>query len=297
MPALPSVVSDYIDAVTDSLKQGSDLGSNVRGAAQNYLRAQDMATVLDLLQQALTQSSVLEAVGGDSFSVEDGSSTFVANSQVGNTVVFEGNTTSELADVERVVVSNDTTTLFFSEELPASPASGDEYTIRGTMFDAWIDDLREGKNIADAPAGNVYGDYRTVVNPIMLGIERLDASLVERRFANLDTVSDSTTTVLKMNTKGVPFRTDEFKGMKVSVDGESRFVVTNDENSITLNAALSSAPSSSTAVEVAIPVDNVGSTSAPKIRVHPGAEPGENIFLANLIDQLRDAVVAFTLPT
>ena len=297
MPALPTVVSDYLDAVKSALQQGSDLGQNVRGAAQNYLRAQDMATVLDLLQQSLTTGS-LTATGGTSRSVQDGAATFVVGSQVGNVVVFDGNTTAALAGIEARVVSNTATELFFLDTLPASPASGDTYTVRGAMFDDAISSLREGKGLANSPAGNVYGDSRVALASLLVGVERVSGTAAtERSMASLTTVAGSTTTVLELDDRGVGFRIDEFRGYKVTVSGEARIVLQNDEDSMTLTAPLSSAPAASTAVAVTVPFDDFGGTSAPKLRVHPGAQPGENVSLADLIDQLEVAVVAFTLPT
>jgi hypothetical protein len=50
------------------------------------------------------------------------------------------------------------------------------------------------------------------------------------------------------------------------------------------------------AVTITVPTNDFGGTSAPKIRTHPGAQPGENAFLANLIDQLQTLVEGSTIP-
>ena len=297
MPALPTVVSDYLTAVKDALSQGKDLGSNVRGAAQNYLRAQDMASVLDLLQDAL-DTGALTATGGTARSVQDGAATFVADTQVGNVVVFVGNVTSALAGVEARVVSNSATELFFADgALPAAPGAGDTYSIRGGMFDEFVDALREGKGLADAPAGSVYGEYRDAVGAMLKGLDILGVTLVERSMGSLQTIAGSTTSKIEIDNRGVPLRLDELRGYKVTISGESRRCAQNDESSLTLDAPLSSAPAAATAVALTVPMDDFGGTSAPKLKVHPGAQPGENVVLADLIGQLEAAVVAFTLPT
>lgn len=306
MPALPTVVTDYLTAIKDALTTGPALGSDLNAAAQNYLRAQDMATVLDLLQDyGFTQSSVLTAVSGTVRTVVDGASTFVANTQIGNTVTFTGNTTAALAGVSRRVVRNTTISLTFEgDDLPAAPAVGDTYTIQGTMFQEFITALLESttsnpKGLADAPAGSVYGGRRLAIGGIMKGVENLGSSVVERNVGRpgLLTAAGSTTTVVALVTAGVDYRIDELRGMRVTISGESSIVLRNTENTVTLRKALSSAPAASTAVAITVPTDDFGGTSAPKIRTHPGVQPGENAVLADLIDQLQVLVVAFTLPT
>lgn len=307
MPALDSATSAFLTRVKDALRQGSELdvppntpgNGTIRAAAQNYLRAQDMASVLDLLQAALSQPSALTAVGGTTFSVEDGAATFVANTQIGNTVVFAGNTTAALAGVTARVIANDAVELFFADELPAAPAAGDEYTILGTMLDDFVDDLREGKGLADSPAGSVYGENRTAVGGILRGVELLGSSVTERQVsaADQETAAGSTETVVQLAPLGRDFVVDQFRGMKVTISGESRIVESSDETSVTVRGAFSSAPAAGTSVSITIPVDNFGGVTAPKILTHPGAQPGENAYLAELIETLEAAVVAFTLPT
>jgi hypothetical protein len=300
MPALPTVVTDYLTAIKDSLKQGSDLGSNVRGAALNYLRAQDMATVLDLLQDGLDQTSVLTATGGTARSVQD-TGAFTAGQQVGNVVVFTGNITAALAGVEARVVDNDANELFFADGvLPATPVATDTYTIRGGLLDTQIDDLREGKGLADAPAGSVYGEYRTAVDALVLGIRQISGSAVSYRVMMVeDALAASTDTVVALDLRGGSLVLDELRGMKMTVTGlGTRSIVSNDtEGLVTLSAPLTSAPTGGESSTVFVPADDVGGHSAPKIRTHPGAQPGENAALADLIQQLEDAVDAYTLPT
>lgn len=300
MPALPTVVTDYLTAIKDSLSQGTDLGSNVRGAALNYLRAQDMATVLDLLQDGLDQTSALTATGGTARSVQD-TGAFTADEQVGNIVIFTGNVTAALADVEARVVSNTANELFFADgALGATPAAGDTYTIRGGIFDTHISELREAKSLADAPAGSVYGENRSVMDALVLGIRQISGSdATYRQLWSGDTATGSTTTVVNLDLRGGTLRVDELRGYRISVTGfPTRMIVSNTEDgACTLNAALASAPAGSTATTVEAYDGFVGGTSAPKIHTHAGAQPGENAVLSDLIQQLQDAVAAYTLPT
>lgn len=301
MPALPTVVTDYLTAVKDSLKQGSDLGSNVRGAAQNYLRAQDMATVLDLLQDGLDQDSSLTATDGTTTTVVDGAGTFVEDQQIGNYVIFEGNITSEIAGEERRITDNDETTLFWDrgDPLPASVQADDNYTIRGGIFDEAVSHLREGKDAADATV-NVYGNVPVPMDALSRGIQQISGSPVNyREVWDGDTGNDSTDTEVQLDLQGGSLVPDQLRGYRINITGfEYRTIVRNTaEGLCTLNTPLSSAPSSGTSVRVTAADDNVGGTSAPKIRTHPGAQPGENAQLADLIQQLEDAVVDYTLPT
>jgi len=300
MPTLPTVVTDYLTAIKDALTQGSDLGSNVRGAALNYLRAQDMATVLDLLQDGLDQTSVLTATGGTTHSVQD-TGAFTVGQQVGNIITFDAaTTTAALQGVSARVATNTVNELFFKDALPGTPVAGDEYTITGGIFDTHIADLREGKDLADSPSGSVYGEYRTVIDALLLGIVQISGSaFVPRTMWSGDTAAGSTATVVALDLLGGSLKIDELRGLRVSVTGlGERIIVSNTEDGLLLvHPAFGSAAGSGVATTVYIPADDVGGTSAPKIRTHPGAQPGENISLADLIDQLQVAVDAYVLPT
>lgn len=302
MPALATVVSDYLTAVKDALTTGTDTGSNMNAAAQNYLRAQDMATVLDLLQDALSQPSNLTASAtGSTTTVVDDAATFVAGTQVGNTVTFAGNITAAIAGESRVVISNTTTTLTFASDDPLSgvPVLNDTYTIEATMLDAVVADLRGGKGVADATPGDPYYTNRSAIAGIMLGVQRLGGTLQARNIGRpgLETAAGSTDTEVVLVTSGVPYRIDELRGMNLIVAGEQRIISSNTEDTATLKGALSSAPGAAAGVIITVPIRDFGGTSAPKIVTHPGAQPGENRVLADFIDQLQTLVVAFVLPT
>ncbi len=193
MPALSATTAAFLQRIKDDLTIGSDLGSSVRGAAQNYLRAQDMATALELLMDAL-DTVALTTVSGTTSSVTDGAATFVASRQIGNVVTFTGNVTAALAGITAVVLANTTTTLTFeAASLPAAPAAGDTYSIDGGFLDAIISDLRSGQGLADAPSSNVFGNSRLIQDALLQLVNRLrvaaDASVV------LDTDGSDTITV------------------------------------------------------------------------------------------------------
>lgn len=96
MPALPSIVSDFITSVKDRLTTGAPLGpstapgdSTIFSAGANGLIAMDMSAVFELLQDALSTSTPLVAeMGTDASVIVDGAATFVAGQQVGNYVII-----------------------------------------------------------------------------------------------------------------------------------------------------------------------------------------------------------------
>lgn len=296
MPALPTVVTDYLTAIKDALTVGSDLGSNLNAAAQNYLRAMDMASVLDLLQDGL-DTGTLTATGGTASSVQD-TGAFGADEQVGNVVTFTGNVTAALAGVAARVTSNTANELFFNS-LPDTPAVGDTFTVAGGLMDAAIEALREGHGLADSPRGSVYGDARLVSDALTRSIIQLGGTTPARNvgWTSLETAAGSTDTVIVLNTADSgTFRVDEMRGFNVDISGEERRVLRNDESTLTMTAPFSSAPSAATAVAVYVgeyDISYAGSLG----RVHPGRQNGENAMLAELIDVLEATVVAFTTPT
>lgn len=291
MPALPTTVTDFIDRICSDL-DGSN-GFTINGG---YPRAQDLATVFELLQDGL-DTGTLTAVSGTARSVVDGAATFTANQQIGNVVVFTGNTTAALAGVEARVVSNTTTTLFFADGvLPAAPASGDTYVIRGGLVDDIINELREGKGFAEAPAGNGLGMYRQVLDALLKFASALNVTLrfPQVSHPSLAAAAGSTDVVIQLATLGLPYRVDQFKGMVATIDGEERIVVQSGPSSITLNKALSAAPSAAEPVAIAAK-EYVGGLH-PRVRTHPGSH-FDGARLAMLIQQIVAGVTNYTLPT
>jgi len=307
------VVVDYLTAIKTALTTGTDTGTpgayagDVHAAAQNYLRAQDMATVLELLTDALVgtiaePAAPLTVVSGTTTTIVDGASTFVAGAQVGNTVTIVGDAGAGSITVGEtaVVVSNTTTTLTVAPAFSAAVTASDTYLLSNTMLEAEIATLREGKGIADATPGNPYGARKAAIAGLMLAIERLGSTVAERNIgrAGLTSLAGSDDTVVLLDTFGVDFRIDQLKGLRAVVTGRGEgIVLKNDENSITLRGPMAAAAQAGDAVALTVPVNDFGGTSAPKIRTHPGAQPGENAFLADLIDQLQTLVEASTVAT
>lgn len=75
-------------------------------------------------------SNSFTATGGSSTTVDVAASTFTTDKQIRHRVVFTGNVTAALADVEATVVDNTDAQLTFSAALPASPAAGDTFYVR-----------------------------------------------------------------------------------------------------------------------------------------------------------------------
>ena len=187
--SIPTVVGDYIDAVIASLQTGSELNvppqsvgsGTIHAAAQNYLRAQDAVTILELLQDLLSQSSALTATGGTTTTVVDGAATFVANSYVGAYVVFaDDTTTAALQGLTRRITANSTTTLTLDEVLPAACAVGDTYPLVAGQVEEYITAIRGGAGAASQPAGNPYGDRRTVLAGFQMLTEKLGSTIPTR---------------------------------------------------------------------------------------------------------------------
>lgn len=299
---LDTVVSDYLTAIKGALTTGTDTGTpgayagDVHAAAQNYLRAQDMATVLDLLQQAMNATTPLAVVSGSTTTIVDGASTFVAGEQVGNEVTIV-TATEAIVGETATVVANDTTTLTLSPAFSATTTAGDTYTIEAKFVDTEIATLREGGGIADATV-NPYGAHRDAINGLVRFAEQLASTFAERNIgaSGLTALAGSDDTTILLS--GGAYRIDELRGYRVVVTARGEgIVLKNDENSVTLRGPMAAAAQAADAVAITVPLNDFGGTSAPKIRTHPGAQPGENAALADLIDQLQALVEAATVPT
>lgn len=296
MPALPTEVTAYLTKIKDSLSVGKDLGSNVKGPALNYLRAQDMASVLRLLQDAL-QTGNLTAVSGSTTTFVDGASTFVAGSQVGNIAVFDSATpTTALQGLEVEIVANDTTTLTFASPLPAAVATGDIITIRGNLVQKAIDDLVEGKGLADSPAGSVYGEARLVADALTRLIAQLGGTVPQRTILSTTALAGTSKSELALDLKGSSLAIDALKHMWLSYDGTDVVSITASTAAgvVTVAPEVTNAPSGGeTAV---VYVTDMDSSPSRYNRVHPGSHQ-DNAILADLIGVAEATVAAFVLPT
>jgi hypothetical protein len=264
----------------------------------NFLRAQDMASVMELLMNALDLPAPLTATGGSAVSVVDAGA-FVANTQVGNTVVFTGNVTAALAGKSAVVVSNTANALFFAAgAIPAAPAAGDTYTIRGSFVDGAIASLLEGRiGSANAPPGSVYGDSRIVTDALVRIVQQLGgATIAENVLFSGVTAAGSSSSVIKLNLRGSSLRVDELKNLKLNVTGFGvRKIVSSDESSVTIAPAFSAAPGAGVAAVVSFPEDSTDASR--NYTFAPGGQPRDNKALAEVLRAAQAAVVAFTLPT
>lgn len=275
---------------------GAASNNNIDSYPINFLRAQDMASVLELLQDALDLPAVLTATGGTARSIQD-TGAFVANSQIGNTVLFTGNVTAGLAGKSAVVVSNTANELFFANgAIPATPAVGDTYRIVGSLVQDIVSKLRDGRASGDSPAGNEYGDSRLVTDALVRMARQLGGTVSDKSIMSGTTGSGSTTTKVVLNMLGVPMRVDQFKGLRLDVTGFGiRKIVGNDETGVFFDRAFSSAPGSGVAFTIALPQDS--SDADVNFTFAPGGQPANNRLLAELIRVCEAAVVAFTLPT
>ena len=270
--------------------------STVQTNPLNFLRAQDMASVLEVLQDALDLSAPLTATGGTARSVQD-TGAYVANTQVGNRVVFTGNVTAALAGKSAIVVSNTANELFFANgAIPATPASGDTYTIVGALVDPIIAELRDGRGSGDSPAGNQFGDSRLVTDALVRMTRQLGGTVSDRSVMSGTTGTGSTTTRVVLNMLGVRLRPDQFKGMRLDVTGFGvRKIVGNDESAVFFDLPFSGAPGSGVAFTIAVPQDSTDASA--NLTFAPGGQPADNRLLAELIRVCEAAVVAFVLPT
>lgn len=290
MPALPTVVSTYIDNITDSLKVGSDLGQNLRAAGRNYLRAQDLATILELLQDA-TGSATLTATAGSTTTATVAS--IPANSYVGALVTFAANTTTvALRGVTTRVLSHTTTVFTFTTTLEAAVAVGDTFTVKHDFLNASISEIRQGKAKGENPPGNVYGMNRTAMDAMQKLLSKLGSTLPETNISHsgAQVAAGCTDTVLK--TKDT-YRIDEFKGLTINISSQDRTIVSNTENTVVLNKALSSAPAADTAYTVK---RQLQAAPIQAHITHPGGHP-DNAHLANAIALCKTVVAALVLPT
>lgn len=216
--SIPTVVGDYIDAVIASLTTGSalDSGPTIRAAAQNYLRAQDAATILELLSGLVTTGELTAAANGSTTTVVDGAGTFTPGKWVGATLTFEADTTTAaLQGLSRTVISNTDSTLTLGEALPAASATGDTFTVASNPVSVELDAIRQGQSGYDAPRGSVYSNHRTVLNAYTKFIQQLSlaTSTGTLTFSNVGTADEvvvigGVTYTLKANPSGIAYAVD-----------------------------------------------------------------------------------------
>lgn len=282
---------------TTSFSGGADPDTNVDTASTGagYLRAQDMATVLQLLQEATDSDGNLTATGGTTTTAVVSSIT--SGAYVGATVTFDAaTTTAALQGETATVASNDGTTFTFVETLPAAVSAGDTFTVTQTFMDAAISQLREGQGLAGAPRGSVYGEWRTVIDALERMRDQLAGSSLTNRAVSrpgLQTGSGSTTTaVVSADT----MRIDAFKGYYLTIGGETRRITRNDETTLTVAPALSSAPSAATSFTIQLQTTDGQRFPGRFWNANTGGHP-DSAFLSYLLDVVQSDVDSFTLPS
>lgn len=303
--AIPQVTATVVSGGTltrtsavslTSFAGGADPATDVDTApvGAGYLRAQDLATALELLQES-TNSGELTATGGSTTTAVVASVT--ANAYVGAEVTFEADTTTvALRGVTATVVSNNGTTFTFAETLPGTVASGDTFRVRSAFLDDAIALLRGSSVRADAPPANVYGFSRTVVDVLQRMQEQLAGSALPNRSVSrpgLVTGSGSTTTAV---VSADAMRPDQFKGMYLTISGATRRIVSNNETTLFLDKALSGAPSASTSFSIFLKTVDANVFPGRFHNVHPAGHP-DAAFLAYLLDTVQNTVEAFVLPS
>lgn len=291
MPALAAPVTTYINSIVASLNTGSDLGSNLRGAAKNFLRAQDMATVLDLLSEALTSATEIAVVSGTTTAITITS--MVANLYPGATITFaEDTTTAGLQGVTRTVASNSATVFTLTSALPEAPVEGDTFVLSGsTVLTPYVEILRSNKNRGDAPVANMYGDNRTLAD-VFEKMKTISGTagvfpIVSRPGAL--TAAGSTTTAVKVREE---LKIDSMQKMELVIAGQTRTIVSNDDFTLYLNAPIT-APASGVAYTIQRNTNQVNQNR--KHTVHPGGHP-DNRTLAYSITLLVTQITAIALP-
>ncbi len=171
------------------------------------------------------------------------------------------------------------------------------YTIEGGMISDAISEMRDGLSIGAAPPSNVFPRVFTVLDAMALMIRRLGVAIANPAICTLVTAAGSSTTELVINVaaRGAKMRIDEFKNKQITVSGAIRRIVGNSESTVLLDKALSVAPAA--AVSCAVVRNIVSTRGVDNLKPFPGGQAGDNLQFANLLSQLKAAVVAYTLPT
>lgn len=285
-------LGERLTAVSSATFSGGTAARDGAPAApQNYMFAQDAATVLQLLQSKLTASCTATAGSTTTATLTTATE---ANVWRGALVTFASNTTTVLLrGVTARVLSNTTTVLTFSSTLAAAVANTDTFTLAHDFMNDAILDLRQGRtSLSAAPPANVYGYERIVVDAFGRFLQTLGSTALGGRSMAWPTATigvGSTSSVIVVNQV---YLIDELKNMFMTQGGVERKIVSNTESTITVVPAFASAPVSTTAYTI-----NTKPMQAwDNQHVHPGGHPF-NYVIGGLITTLLAAVVAVTLPT
>lgn len=260
--------------------------------AAGYLRAQDMATVVELLQESFDAS--LTATGGTTTTAVV-ASLGTANRYRGATVTFAADTTTVgLRGVSATVLSSAVNTLTFSSTLPAAVANTDTFTISLNLVNDEIDTLRQGGGRADAPRGSVYGETRIVLNALNKLHQQIQnvTTPVHERTLLTTTVGYTASDTLQVAGYNATMRIDEYKGLTlVTAGGDRRVIVSNDETSFRFTRPVSVVGGDALTVRVPTNTPDHITLSG----VHPGGHP-DSSYLAFLLGLVQAVVEASALP-
>jgi hypothetical protein len=244
----------------DALEGGAS-GSGVADVQTNplnFLRAQDMSSVLELLQDAMDQTSALTALtGGSTTTVVDGAGTFVPGQQVGNFVKWKSDTTTAaLRGLSYRILAN-TDRLLTTELMAAANVNGDTYEIVGGVADSAIEELRQGKGPADSPPGSLYGAFRIVQDALAQFTGKLGITQATGTLTLVANVTDGDTVTIggKVYT---------FEAALTNVDGHVDIGATASDTLDNLIAAINLGAGSGTAYAAA-------TTLHPSVRAAAGA--------------------------
>lgn len=296
-------------ASTANLSGGRGGADAIATLPSNFIKAQDVASVLEVLMDSLNSVATLTVVSGTTSSLTD-TGAFVANSQIGNTVTFTGNVTAALAGKTAVVLSNTANILTFTGPVIGSAgtavasAAGDTYTIRGTMANSAINVLRNGRGRGDAAATSLYADSRITTDVLIRIVQQLGGTLAPEQilFSGVTVGASSAAlvtrrsynTTVRLNTKGSSFRIDAFKNMKFTAGAQVSKIVSNTENTLTVAGNLTTIADGAS-ISITMP-ENTADASR-NYTATAGGQMRDNRILAELIRAAQAAVTAFTLPT
>jgi len=285
----PIAATTFSGGSNSASGQGAPVGGG-------YLRAQDLAIFLELLQDACSAS--LTATGGTTTTAVVAS---IPNGgeYVGAKVTFaDDTTTAGLRGEVAYVGSHNATTFTFTRTLPAAVANTDTFTIELLLVAPELASLCEGPDTAKAhaPAGSVYGETRVALDAIAKLIEQVGNTTVPVRVLSrsaVETAAGSTDTLVKSVDT---MRVDGFKGKNLVIAGETRRIVGNTSDSFLLAKALSSAPAAATAFQIVEPTTDFRPGNFELANTHPGGGHANNAFMAYLLKQAQKAVEGLVLP-
>jgi hypothetical protein len=175
--SIPSIVDALLTAIKADLQPTFHSDTNTYSSSKPpYVLGNRAADLLRLLT-GLIDTGTLSATGGTATSVQDSGAYTGVNSLVGAKVTFAGNVTTALTGKSAYVVSNTVNALFFAPgAIPATPQSGDNYTVEYSAVDQDLVVLEGGKGFGDTQS-NPYGAGPSLINAIMKLVVQLGGAL------------------------------------------------------------------------------------------------------------------------